>query len=73
MHEAERVYCDKLVDKEDIDLYYKLQRETLKKTFEDMNEEEVLRRPLLYCHFAQGVGEPKYGPVESRGSRSTRS
>lgn len=34
IHEAERVYCDKLVDKEDIDAFYKLEREVLKKQFE---------------------------------------
>ncbi len=34
IHEAERVYCDKLVDKEDIDLFYKLEREIVKKSFE---------------------------------------
>jgi dynein heavy chain len=30
-----------------------------------MNEEEVFRRPLVYCHFAQGVGDPKYAQVTS--------
>lgn len=30
-----------------------------------MNEEEAFRRPLIYCHFAQGVGEPKYLQVSS--------
>ena len=34
LHEAERVYCDKLVDKEDIDTFYKLEREMVKKSFE---------------------------------------
>lgn len=34
IHEAERVYCDKLVDKDDFDLFYKLERETMKKSFE---------------------------------------
>ena len=34
LHEAERVYCDKLVDKEDIDLFNKIERECIKKTFE---------------------------------------
>jgi dynein heavy chain len=30
-----------------------------------MNEEEIFRRPLIYCHFAQGVGDPKYSQVTS--------
>lgn len=38
IHEAERVYCDKLVDKEDIDLFYKIEREILKKAFEVRNK-----------------------------------
>ena len=65
MHESERVYCDKLVDKEDIELFHKLQREIIKKTLEDINEEECFRRPNIYCHFAQGVGDPKYSPIAS--------
>ncbi len=31
----------------------------------DMNEEELFKKPLIYCHFAQGMGDPKYSPVES--------
>jgi dynein heavy chain len=34
LHEAQRVYCDKLVDKEDIDLFYKIQKDIIKKSFE---------------------------------------
>ena len=34
LHESERVYCDKLVDKEDIDLFFKLQRDIVKKSLE---------------------------------------
>jgi dynein heavy chain, axonemal len=34
LHESERVYCDKLVDKEDIDLFYKIQRDSVKKSLE---------------------------------------
>jgi dynein heavy chain, axonemal len=64
LHEAERVYCDKLVDKEDFDLFFKIQRDVVKKSLEDVNEEEAFKKPNLYCHFAQGVGDPKYSPVE---------
>jgi hypothetical protein len=28
-----------------------------------MNEEEAFKKPLIYCHFAQGVGDPKYAQV----------
>ena len=34
LHESERVYCDKLVDKEDSDLFYKIQRDVIKKSLE---------------------------------------
>ena len=64
MHEAERVYCDKLVDKEDFDLFFKIQRDVVKKTLEDANEEECFRKPNIYCHFAHGVGDPKYNQIE---------
>ena len=64
LHESERVYCDKLVDKEDIQLFAKIQRDVIKKTLEDVNEEECFKQPNIYCHFAQGVGDPKYAPIE---------
>ncbi|CAF0714705.1 unnamed protein product [Brachionus calyciflorus] len=65
LHESERVYCDKLVDKEDSQLFYKIQRDVLKKNLEDINEEECFKQPNIYCHFAQGVGDPKYCAIES--------
>nr|CAH8868664.1 unnamed protein product [Trichobilharzia regenti] len=34
-----------------------------KKCFEDMDESVLFTRPNLYCHFTQGIGEPKYLPV----------
>lgn len=34
LHESERVYCDKLVDKEDSDLFYKIQKDVIKKTLD---------------------------------------
>jgi dynein heavy chain len=64
LHESERVYCDKLVDKEDSDLFFKIQRDVVKKTIEDVNEEEAFKKPNIYCHFSQGVGDPKYSPIE---------
>lgn len=41
----------------------KLLREAIKKGFEDMDEPTINRQPLIYCHFAGGIGEPKYLPV----------
>jgi dynein heavy chain len=34
IHESQRVYCDKLVDKEDIELFNKLQKDIIRKQFE---------------------------------------
>lgn len=28
-----------------------------------MNEEDLYVKPNMYCHFASGIGEPKYLPV----------
>ena len=48
-----RVYMDKLADNKDIDNFEKIQRDILKKTFDDVPEPEVLSKPLIYCHFAK--------------------
>uniref|UniRef100_A0A8C0VGU9 Dynein axonemal heavy chain 17 n=1 Tax=Cyanistes caeruleus TaxID=156563 RepID=A0A8C0VGU9_CYACU len=56
IHEAERVYGDKLVDEED--------QYSFKKLLE-LNEELVFAKPNIYCHFAQGMDESKYMPVAS--------
>ena len=66
MHEASRVYRDKLVDGTDLDNYEKLILDTIKKGgFEDLDEGELFSKPLIYCHFAEGIGEAKYLPVKS--------
>uniref|UniRef100_A0A803T6T9 Dynein axonemal heavy chain 17 n=1 Tax=Anolis carolinensis TaxID=28377 RepID=A0A803T6T9_ANOCA len=54
MHESCRVYRDKMVDEKDFAAFDKMQTEIVKK-FYDMN---------MFCHFAKGVGEPKYMPVQ---------
>ena len=58
-----RVYKDKLADGKDIETFDKAQRDILKKTFDDIPEEKVITEPLIYCHFAKGIGEPKYMPI----------
>ena len=62
-HETQRVYLDKLADAKDIDTFEKMQRDYLKKSFDDIPDAEVLCKPLIFCHFARGIGEPKYMPV----------
>uniref|UniRef100_A0A3B5KZ59 Dynein, axonemal, heavy chain 9 n=1 Tax=Xiphophorus couchianus TaxID=32473 RepID=A0A3B5KZ59_9TELE len=71
LHESSRVYRDKLVEEQDIQAFDKLQTDTLKKFYEDVEEELQRTRELsLYCHFACGPGEPRYMPVESWSSLS---
>ncbi len=65
MHEASRVYKDKLIDLGDLENFDKIMRDAIKKNFEDMDEAIVFDQPILYCHFALGVGESKYMPVKS--------
>ncbi|XP_017170010.1 dynein axonemal heavy chain 9 isoform X1 [Mus musculus] len=66
LHESSRVYRDKMVEEKDFNLFDKIQTEFLKKNFDD--SEEVLKQTQnlnMYCHFANGIGEPKYMPVQS--------
>uniref|UniRef100_A0A8C3CT99 Dynein axonemal heavy chain 17 n=1 Tax=Cairina moschata TaxID=8855 RepID=A0A8C3CT99_CAIMO len=65
LHEAERVYGDKLIDEKDQKTFGKMLTDTCKKFFDDLSEELVFAKPNIYCHFAQGIGEPKYLPVPS--------
>ena len=52
-HETQRVYLDKLADSKDIDVFEKMQKDYMKKSFDDIPEAEALRKPLIYCHFAR--------------------
>ncbi|XP_062965627.1 dynein axonemal heavy chain 9 [Cynocephalus volans] len=66
LHESNRVYRDKMVEEKDFDLFDKIQTEVLKKIFDDMEDTLEQTRSLnMYCHFANGLGEPKYMPVQS--------
>ncbi|KAL6263152.1 hypothetical protein P5V15_005953 [Pogonomyrmex californicus] len=64
MHETQRVYGDKLTDEKDTESFLKLQFDILKKNVEEVDEGAILEKPNIYCHFAGGVGEPKYMPVK---------
>ncbi|XP_031327312.1 dynein beta chain, ciliary-like [Photinus pyralis] len=65
MHESYRVYGDKLVERRDQDTFSKLVVEVLKKGFEELEEVEVMAKPLIFCHFADGLGDPKYLPIQN--------
>ena len=65
VHETHRVYRDKLAELKDVDLFDKALKDIFKKTFDDIPDVEVLINPLIFCHFAKGVGESKYMPIPS--------
>uniref|UniRef100_A0AAQ5YFA8 Dynein, axonemal, heavy polypeptide 9 like n=1 Tax=Amphiprion ocellaris TaxID=80972 RepID=A0AAQ5YFA8_AMPOC len=52
LHESSRVYSDKLMEEKDVELFNKILLDT--------DESVFIHQPLVYCHFAQGVGEPRY-------------
>ncbi|XP_049632688.1 dynein axonemal heavy chain 9 [Suncus etruscus] len=66
LHESNRVYRDKMVEEKDLEVFDKIQIEVVKKIFDniEMTMEEI-RNLNIYCHFANGIGEPKYMPVKS--------
>ncbi|XP_058960986.2 dynein beta chain, ciliary-like [Pocillopora verrucosa] len=64
MHECDRVYRDKLVEDKDMENYDRIQQDITKKTFEDFDEEALYAKPNMFCHFASGIGEPKYLAVQ---------
>ncbi|KAL1130935.1 hypothetical protein AAG570_012176 [Ranatra chinensis] len=64
VHESFRVYGDKLVDDKDSDAFVKILIDMTKKNFEDVDESIVIEKPVIFCHFAQGIGEPKYMPIK---------
>ncbi|XP_071813348.1 dynein beta chain, ciliary-like isoform X2 [Apostichopus japonicus] len=60
MHEVERVYGDKMIEESDIETFNKVTTEYAKKYFEELDQEVLLAKPNIHCHFAQGIGDPKY-------------
>lgn len=65
VHEAFRVYNDRLVDPYDIKSFRSSIRDIFKKDIEDFDEEYVFSDPLIYCHFAQSLADQKYMPLKS--------
>ena len=60
MHEAERVYSDKLVTSKDLKTFSDLALVICREGFPDLKEEHVLEEPRLHCHFGLGLGDAKY-------------
>ncbi|KAI1896623.1 hypothetical protein AGOR_G00096680 [Albula goreensis] len=66
LHESNRVYRDKMVEEKDFQAFDKMQSDTVKKFYEDIDETlEETAIMNMYCHFGCGIGEPKYMPVPS--------
>ncbi|KAJ1516905.1 hypothetical protein HMI54_007793 [Coelomomyces lativittatus] len=68
LHETTRVYGDKLIEAQDSQMLINMQKETIKKNFDDVDQNVVFAEPLIYTHFAGGIGEPKYQPAKDWGS-----
>uniref|UniRef100_A0AAY4DSH0 Dynein, axonemal, heavy polypeptide 9 like n=1 Tax=Denticeps clupeoides TaxID=299321 RepID=A0AAY4DSH0_9TELE len=60
LHESSRVYSDKLMEEKDVELFNKILLDAGKRYFEGIDESIFIHQPLIYCHFAHGVGEPRY-------------
>ncbi|KAL2297572.1 hypothetical protein Nmel_016116 [Mimus melanotis] len=66
LHESNRVYRDRMMDEMDCDTFDKIQREMVKKCYDDIEDTlEQAKHMNIYCHFAKGLGEPGYRPVPS--------
>ncbi|XP_069339031.1 dynein axonemal heavy chain 17 [Eulemur rufifrons] len=63
LHEAERVYGDKMVDEKDQDTLRRVTVASVKKFFDDLGDELLFAKPNIFSHFTQGIGDPKYFPV----------
>jgi dynein heavy chain, axonemal len=64
VHEANRVYCDKLVNEQDIESFNKIIADVVKKNFEGIDDNLIFTKPLLYSHFADGLQESKYMAIK---------
>ncbi|CAF1051829.1 unnamed protein product, partial [Rotaria magnacalcarata] len=64
LHEAERTYSDKFINQDDIELFNKILRESIRKSFEFVDD-EIFLRPIIYSHFSGGIGDGQYTSVSS--------
>jgi len=60
LHETRRVYGDKLLDTSDNEQLVGFQSAIAKKVFDDLDQKVINTEPLIFSHFAGGIGEPKY-------------
>jgi len=65
LHESERTYGDRLVSVGDLKKYKDIAVEQAKKIFKEMSPPVLFAEPLIFCHFAQGVGDKIYDQVKT--------
>lgn len=65
IHEANRVYGDKMVDFEDQTNFNKLVVSSIRKYVENVSENIIFEVPNMYFHYADGLADAKYMPVQS--------
>ena len=65
LHESERTYGDRLVSVGDLKKYKDIAVEQAKKIFKEMSPPVLFAEPLIFCHFAQGVGDKIYDVVKT--------
>ncbi len=68
IHECYRVYGDKMVEDSDRKQLSGIVQEITKKTFEDVDHTALHATPLVYAHFAGGMGESKYQSIKDYSS-----
>ncbi|XP_069504355.1 dynein axonemal heavy chain 11 [Ambystoma mexicanum] len=64
LHESMRVYGDKLTEARDSELFQKMLNDAARNYFEGIDDHVIHHQPLIYCHFANGAGEPIYMPIK---------
>jgi len=67
LHESERVYGDRLVSLADQKKYREFAMEQAKKYFKDMSPTALTAEPLIFAHFAGGIGDKNYDKLHSFG------
>lgn len=62
VHEAHRVYGDKLVSFDDLTVFYKMVVDLVKKSMEDIHDAVVFEVPNVFFHFVETLNDAKYMP-----------
>jgi len=70
IHEAERVYGDRLVSPAHLVDYLKLAKDSGKKFFKDLDQAQVFPTPHIFCNCWKDLDEKSYNKVESMGKLS---